>query len=175
MQVYLVRHGETHKNGDKKNGSRNKDKNSDLNTIGIEQAVLTGKIINESIGTDQECLIVYSPILRTQNTAYRIYSQIKTHTEMIFNEKIANCVSKDSDVLLANVLSLLKELYKDHHNKLVILVTHNHVIESAYKYASNSLELNTYKVGNCSITKMKFDDVNLLIEDFNCQDHLNIK
>ena len=173
MQVYLVRHGETHKNGDKKNGSRNKDKNSDLNIVGTEQSVLTGKVINKSITTDQKCLIVHSPILRTDNTARRMYLQIKTNVEIIHDERIANCVSKDNDVLLANLLSLLQELYERHRDKLIILVTHNHVIESAYKHALNSVKLDVYKVGNCSITQMTFDGTDLTVNDFNRQDHLN--
>jgi len=171
----MVRHGETHKNGDKKNGSRNKDKNSDLNAIGIEQAILTGKIINNSIKTDQKCLIIYSPILRTQHTAKHIHSQIEPDIDMIVDERIANCVSKDNDVLSTNTLLLLQELYECHNDKLIILITHNHVIESAYKYALNTKELDIYKVGNCSITKIKFDGVNLFVEEFNYQNHLNTK
>lgn len=172
MRVLMIRHGETKKNMDKRNGSRNKDKNSDLNEIGIHQSIKTGKFINNLENCDSEYVVLHSPILRTLNTAKYICDQLDVEINMVPENRVANCTSKDQNILLSNILPLFKELYAKHDNKIVIIVTHNHIIESAYKYAKKLDDNDEYKVRNCSITELDYTNDDLSVLKFNFYEHL---
>jgi broad specificity phosphatase PhoE len=186
LTIYLIRHAETDKNATKINpleSSFVQEKNAYLNRNGKFQAMILGHYFR-----DKEIKIeaIYSsPLLRTFETAETIMkyinddgtidilvedrllshkSKIKKEEKKDFSQNIDNKI-RDRSTLNKIVTDLITDLLEWHgeNNSTIILVTHNHIIDTFYNMFIEKDYYNKtnkkYKVNNCSVSCIEFENI----------------
>jgi broad specificity phosphatase PhoE len=173
MNIFIMRHGETNKNFDKKSGSMSDftTKNNDLNHNGILQSMKVGEYFKCHHKID---VIYTSPALRALKTTEFIMQYMEaTDVELHVDERLFNSTDeKNRTKLEHNLTHLLNKIHLRHTGKNILLVTHNHVIDVFYNMYiqhgwSNHNE--KYKVENCSIGRISFsfDNTQLVCNQIN--------
>lgn len=183
MSVYVIRHGQTGLNTERKfNGSVDED----LSPVGISQAVDAGKKLNKKKFSAVYC----SPLKRTRQTLENLH--LKSSIPVYFDERLVERREGalagqviDDDFLqnfylnlyaprlcegcetcpeaLDRVYSLLDEIKSKYEDKDVLLVTHGFIGRAIYYYFMGLPEsglLGEAQEGflqNCQIRKFDFD------------------
>ena len=166
MKICIVRHGETDWN---KKGLRQGRKDVLLNDQGKEQA---GKLAS-LIGEDKWDLIISSPLIRAQETAFiiskknkideilideklteRSYGRFEGHsyTEEIAADKYDD-VEKEEEVEL-RMKTALNNILEQQYPRNVIIVTHGAAIKSLLKSFGEEV---VNHIKNGSVTMLNFD------------------
>ena len=115
-EIYFIRHGQTLWNQQGKTQGQEAD--IELNDIGINEAITTGKYLKKfrTIDKDFDC-IISSPMLRCQKTATIIAKELEFSNDIIYNDDIKE-VKKGNMSGLTNKDELVTQLNKYASDKI---------------------------------------------------------
>lgn len=158
MRIYIIRHGETIKNNLKSNDIFKKnnityDKDSELTENGYRQC---NNVANYLYSKDHNDIKIYtSPLKRTIQSSNYIKKILNSHNNIIIDKRLYGSNNKNIEVnIITEIKELLNEIYMDNPESTILIVTHNHIINSIYKI-----------IEGYNISKKKFSNASISIID----------
>lgn len=191
-EIYLLRHGQTDAN---KNYIVQERMDNPINTIGMEQALLTGKYLKQSgINFDlvissplkrafktaelvNHGMVISKPILIDRNLIERNFGDYDgkkitdDYYELTRNGLIPNMETDEE--LESRAMEVLTNIAQKHENKRLLIVTHSHLIKAILVKLIKEFSYLDY-LHNCSLTKLIYKDGEFQIIDYNINPVENI-
>ncbi len=184
-EMYLLRHAETNAN---KNFIVQGRMDNPINDKGIEQAIQTGKFLkSQKITFD---LVISSPLKRAYRTAQLVNRGMLLSRPIIIDRNLiernfgdydGKAITDDyyeltrkgliphmetDEQLETRVVEALKIIAEKYPNKRLLIVTHSHVIKALLNRFLDDFTYMNF-LHNCSINKIKYQDGNFEIIEYN--------
>ena len=141
MNIFLIRHGETIKNQNKKNEIKNVCKNSRLTEKGKKDAQSLCEILLKNIGNERY-IIISSPRIRAIQI---IINTLSPNSILYIDDNLYNAkMSRNTTVIKSDFNNLLKFLSNKEMCNNIIIITH--------------ITTNIDYVDNCQIIKLFYDE-----------------
>lgn len=150
MNIFLIRHGETIKNQNKKNGIKNVCKNSRLTEKGKKDAQSLCEILRKNIGNERY-IIISSPRIRAIQTSEIIINTLSPNSRLYIDDNLYNAkMSRNTNEIRSDFNNLLKFLSNKEMCNNIIIITHKHMI----RYITANIDY----VDNCQIIKLFYNE-----------------